>query len=76
LFNLKDRVKYTSDKVTNDVVVEFDGREMTPEQFNYIAQFPEIIKNSGEEGIMELGIFTFNINLKKTNEEDLIICKR
>ena len=37
LFNLKDRVKYTSDEATNDVVVEFDGRELTPQLFNYIA---------------------------------------
>jgi len=75
LFNLKDRVKYISDEVTNDIVVEFDGREMTPEQFNYIAQLPDIIKDSGEIGEMELGIFKITINKIETYEKDLVKCE-
>ena len=74
LFNLKDRVKYTSDEVTNDIVIEFDGMEMTPEQFNYIAQLPEILDGSGEIGEMELGIFKIKINKLETYEKELIKC--
>ena len=76
LFNLKERVKYTSDEVTNDVVVEFDGRELTPVQFQYIAQLPDILKDSGEVGEMELGIFKITINKLKTYEKELIKCER
>jgi glycosyltransferase involved in cell wall biosynthesis len=74
LFNLKDRVKYDSDEVTNDIVVEFDNREFTPQQFNYIAQLPEIIADSGEVGELELGIFKITINKLKTYEKELIKC--
>jgi len=76
LFDLEERVQNYNSEKNNDILVKFNGRELTPEQFNYIAQFPEIIKNSGEEGIMEIGIFIFNINSNKTYEEDLIVCKR
>jgi len=75
LFNLKDRVKYTSDEVTNDVVVEFDGRELTPTQFQYIAQLPEIINDSAlVHWEMELGIFKIIVNKLKTYEKELIKC--
>ena len=75
LFNLKDRVKYDSDEVTNDIVVEFDNREFTPQQFNYIAQLSEILKDSGAVGVMELGVFKITINNLQTYEEELIVCK-
>ena len=61
--------------VTNDIVVEFDGRELTPTQFQYIAQLPEILDDSGDIGEMELGIFKITINKIKTYEEELIKCK-
>ena len=60
----------------NDIVVEFDGREMTPEQFNYIAQLPEILDDSGSIGELELGIFKIKINKLKTYEKELIKCER
>jgi hypothetical protein len=57
-------------------VVEFDGRELTPAQFQYIAQLPEIADDSGEVGEMELGIFKITINKLKTYERGLIKCER
>jgi len=75
LFNLKDRVKYDSDEVTNDVVVKFNGREVTGEQFQYIAQLPDILKDSGEVGEFDLGIFKVTITKIKTYEEELINCQ-
>jgi len=68
LFNLKDRVRYDSDEVTNDIVVKFDNREFVPQQFNYITQLPEIIADSGEVGELELGIFKITINKLQTYE--------
>jgi hypothetical protein len=76
LFDLKQRVNPMENVVTNDVVVEFDGRELTPVQFQYIAQLPDILKDSGEVGEMELGIFKITINKLKTYEMELIKCKR
>ena len=67
-------MKYDSDEVTNDIVVEFDNREFTPQQFNYIAQLPEIIADSGEVGELELEIFKITINKLKTYEKELIKC--
>tara|TARA_Y100001973_G_scaffold103101_1_gene169603 strand:- start:875 stop:1270 length:396 start_codon:yes stop_codon:yes gene_type:complete len=78
LIDLKDRVKeYRSDK-TNDILVEFDARQLTPEQFNYIAQLPEILANDDELeiGEFDLGIFKITINRIETYEEGLIKCTR
>ena len=36
LFNLKDRVKYIGDEVTNDVVVEFDLADLTNQSWGVI----------------------------------------
>jgi hypothetical protein len=81
MFDLNDRVKSRlEDTPDNDIIVEFDAREFTPEQFNIIAQLPEILAN--DEGIeedsvgeFELGIFKIQINSARTYEEKLIICK-
>ena len=76
LIDLRERVNSKMNEATNDIVVEFSAREFTPEQMNYIAQLPEILANSAEEGTMELGIFTFTINKLKTYEKELIECER
>jgi len=74
LFDLEKRVQNYNNEKNNDILVEFDGRKLTPYQFNYIAQLPEIITDSGEEGEMELEIFKITINKLKTYEEELIKC--
>ena len=78
LFDLRQRVNSKMNDHTNDIVVEFNGREFTPKQFNYIAQLPEILSNDEELeiGEFELGIFTVKVNKIKTYEEELIVCKR
>ena len=43
----------TDDKRIYDVVVEFDGRELNQEQFNYLTQLPEILSND-EDGLKGL----------------------
>jgi len=78
LFNLRERVYGLFDSNGHDIIVEFNGREFTPEQFNYLAQLSEILSNDGEleVGEFELGIFTVKVNKIKTYEEELIVCKR
>ena len=79
MFPLKERVKSRIEETPdNDIVVEFDAQEFTPQQFNYLAQLSEILSNDEEleEGSFNLGIFEISINRIKTYEEDLIICKR
>jgi len=79
LIDLWDRVKDINlDEPTNDIIVEFDAKEFTPEQFNYIGSLSEILANDEEleEGEFELGIFKVTINKIKTYEEELIKCER
>ena len=76
MFNLSERIHSIHTEPDNDIVVEFDAAEFTPEQFNYLANLSEIIKDSGETGEMELGILNITINKLKTYEEELIKCKR
>ena len=76
LFDLKDRVKSISVEPKNDIVVEFNGKELTSEQFNYIAQLSDILKDSGELGKLELEIFKIKINKLETYEGELIVCER
>ena len=75
LMSLTDRVKSALAEPENDVVVEFDGRELTPTQFQYIAQLSEILDDSGSVGEMELGIFKITINKLDTYEGELINCQ-
>ena len=78
LLDLKERVTGLMDDPDNDIVVEFDRREFTPQQFNYIAQLPEILTNDDEleVGEFDLGIFKITVNKIKTYEEELIVCER
>ena len=79
LLDLKDRVKSRIDNTPdNDIIVEFDTKEFTPEQFNYLAQLSVILSNDDEleVGSFELGIFKITINKIKTYEEELIKCER
>jgi hypothetical protein len=79
MFDLGEKIHSIRKKnKTNDVLVEFDGRELTPQQFNYIAQLSEILSNDEEleVGSFELGIFKITINKIKTYEEELIKCER
>ena len=79
MFDLKDRVKSRlEDTFDNDIIVEFDAQEFTPEQFKIIAQLPEILSNDEEleVGEFNLGIFKITINQIKTYEKNLINCNR
>ena len=74
-FKLGKRIhtQYTNPK--NDIVVRFDASKMTQDSWNIIQNLSEIIKDSGQIGVMNLDIFNFEIRNLKTYEKDLIICK-
>jgi glycosyltransferase involved in cell wall biosynthesis len=77
-FNLDERIKmYGSSKITDKdaIVVEFDCKKLTPDNFQIIVNLSEIIQESGELGEMELDIFKFHINSLKTYEKELITCE-
>jgi len=76
LFNLKDRIKYIGNKVTNDIVVEFDLVDLTNQNWGVISELSSIIKESGEVGEMELDIFKITINKLETYDGELIKCER
>jgi len=79
MFDLNERVKSrVAGEADNDIVVEFDSKEFTPEQFNIIAQLPEILANDDEleVGEFNLGIFKITVNKIKTYEKELIVCKQ
>ena len=78
LFDLKERVKSKIEETPdNDIIVEFNAQEFTPEQFNYLAQLSEILANDEEleVGEFDLGIFKIKINKIKTYEGELIKCE-
>ena len=59
----------------NDVIVEINGNLFNPQDFQYIQQLNEIIKDSGEIGEFMLGNLKVKINNIESSEKDLIICK-
>ena len=78
LFDLSKEVKqYGADDVTknHDIVVQFDAREFDNNAFQVINNMSEILKDSGEVGMMEYYIFRFFINSLETYEKELIICE-
>tara|TARA_A100001515_G_scaffold66714_2_gene52896 strand:- start:2343 stop:3437 length:1095 start_codon:yes stop_codon:yes gene_type:complete len=76
-FDLGKRVIPSTHKHTNDIIVEFSGRDFTSDSFNIITSLSEILANDKLEiGEFELGIFTITINKIKTYERELIKCER
>ena len=73
-YDLSERVKYISDKIDTDIVVEFDSVKLTNENFNFLTQLPLILQDSGEVGTMEYDIFKITINKLETYEKELIVC--
>jgi len=56
----------------NDVVIEFDAKQLNQESFNILMQLSDIITESGEIGTFELDIFKISINNMLTYEHELI----
>lgn len=62
-------------ELVNDVIVEFDANRLTNENIQFIFQLPSILRDSGQIGKMEWGIFKITINSLKEYQNDLIKIK-
>jgi len=56
----------------NDIVIEFDATQLTPQNFQLLTQMPIIIKDSGEIGEFELDIFKVVISHLEEYQNNLI----
>jgi glycosyltransferase involved in cell wall biosynthesis len=77
-FDLSERIKlygYSKISELHDVCVEFDCDRLNNENFQIIANLADIIKDSGDIGVMEYDIFKFYISSLKSYEKDLILVK-
>ena len=71
--DLKNKLKIIKHTTPdNDIVIEFDAKQLNQEAFTLITQLPEIIAQSGEVGEFELGIFKISIYAMTTYEQQLI----
>lgn len=55
-----------------DIIVEVDSNTFTQQDFNYIVQLNEIVKDSGEVGQFNLGNLKITINSLQEYQNDLI----
>jgi len=74
MYSLSERVRKIDNEKNNDILVQFDGSQVTNGSFQLLQQLPEILQDSGELGEMEMDIFKITINSLETYEGDLIKC--
>jgi hypothetical protein len=78
-FNLDNKIWMYGDKkprdLKNNIVVEFDCRNLNANNFQTIVNLSEILQQSGEVGEMEYDIFKFYIKSLETYEKNLVVCK-
>lgn len=58
-----------------DIIVEVDCNNLSPQDLQYIQQLNDIIKESGDIGVFELGNLKITINSLKEYQNDLIYIK-
>ena len=76
IIDLSEKLKHEyHSEFTNDIIVHFDAKKLTNENFQVIINLSDILKQSGETGQMELDIFKFDIKKLTTYEKDLILAK-
>ena len=71
-FDLSKRIKSYEDTMINDIIIEFDCKEMNQESLNLIIRLHEIIHDSGEIGNFQLDIFKVTINKLVEYQKNLI----
>ena len=72
MIDIDSRVLTIQCEKNTDILVEFDGNQLTNDGFQFLQQLPDILKDSGEVGGMEYGIFKITINSLETYEKELI----
>jgi len=76
MYDLRERLTSLMDEPDNDIVVEFDAKDLNSQNINFIQEISSIIKDSGSVGTMEYDIFKLKINKLETKEKKLIICEK
>ncbi len=71
-FDLKKRIHSDHINPPDKVVVRFDAEKLDQEQFDMIQKLSEILQDSGEIGISEIGIFNIEIKSLETRTDELI----
>jgi glycosyltransferase involved in cell wall biosynthesis len=71
-FDLKQRVLLITADKDNDILIDFDFKQLKQEDMMIIQQLPAIIKESGRIGDMELGPFKLRIFSMKSQEKDML----
>ena len=56
----------------NNILVRFNARYLTPQNFQILVNLSDILKESGEVGDMELEIFKFHVKSLDSYEQELI----
>jgi len=74
-FDLSKRIHSDHIEPTNNVIVKFDCRFLTSNNFPILMNLSEMLQDSGELGEMEYDIFKFHIKSLDSYEKDLIVCK-
>jgi hypothetical protein len=70
--DLWERIKPYDNEKNCEILISFDGSQLTNQNFQLIPNLSEIIKDSGEIGTFELDIFTINIIQMNEYQNDLI----
>mgnify|MGYP003423202723 CR=1 FL=1 len=77
-FDLEDRLDYgmlSNQSFEPDVEVRIDCQRFNQQDFKYIQQLSEILTDSGEIGMMQLGNLIIDIQALNHYEHELIVCK-
>ena len=74
-FDLGKRIHSDHIEPKNNVIVKFDCRFLTQQNFQILTNLSELLHDSGEVGEMEYDIFKFYIKSLETYEKNLIVCK-
>ena len=71
-FDLKKRIHSDHMNPSDKVVVRFDCDKLDNEQFQIVQNLSEILQDSGEIGVSEVGIFNIEIRSLKSSEKELV----
>ena len=74
-FDLSKKIHSQHIEPKNDIVVEFDCRQLNSNNFQAIVNLSEMLEDSGSIGEMKYEIFKFKIKSLDTYEKDLILVK-
>lgn len=73
-YDLNKRVMVDWFSTDNDILVRFDAKKVTTQNFQVLVDLAQILEQSGQVGEMEYDIFRFEIKDMKRYEHELIIC--